>query len=122
MPVWCWGSPGGSDASLHRSTRERIAVGKTSGIEAPPEPFRPLRRRTVGERIGIHAATGHPLQPVIADGGRGAQSLFDVACFEQIALLRRMSPDAGVAIRLQLQAHRVRLGMTRIVLHQLVNL
>src|SRR4029453_19532382 len=50
------------------------------------------------------------LQPIVADGRRGGDSLLDVARVERSALLRRVAPDAGEAIRLQLLPHRKRVA------------
>ena len=46
------------------------------------------------------------LNLVVADGSGGAQPFLEIARLEQVALLCKESPDAGVAVRLQLEAHR----------------
>jgi hypothetical protein len=56
------------------------------------------------ERFGNNLALRHPLQPVVADRRSGMQAFFGVAGLEQPPLRCVMSPDAGVAIRLQLDA------------------
>ena len=52
------------------SLPERVAGGDVAGLEAAPEPLDALRRRAVRELLGVHAAPGHPLDPVVADGRR----------------------------------------------------
>ena len=60
------------------------------------------------ERFGNNLALRHPLQTVIADRSSGIQAFFGVAGLEQPPLRCVMSPDAGVAIGLQLESDRQR--------------
>src|SRR5262249_18526716 len=69
-----------------------------------------LLRRAVGERFGDGVAARLLLQPVVAYRRRGGESLLDVARVERATLLRRVAPDSGEAVRLQLDAHRLRVA------------
>jgi hypothetical protein len=65
-----------------------------------------LLGRTVSERFRDDVAATALLNGVIAHGRRGAQRFFDITGFEYLArALGVMGPDAGIAIRLQLEPH-----------------
>ena len=57
------------------------------------------------KRFRRDVARRHFLQPIIADRCCRAQSGFDVALFEQSALLCGVRPNARETIRLQLEPH-----------------
>src|SRR5271168_218799 len=86
--------------------RERVARGDRPARVAPAEPAHPLFGRAVRPRVGAHGAGGLALQPVVTHGGRGADRRLDVARLEQVALLRRVGPDSGEAVGLELEADR----------------
>src|SRR5256885_13116067 len=88
-------------------TLESVAGGNLSALEAAFEPRRAIARGAVRERVGIHAPSGHPLQSIVADRRGSVETIIHFARIEQIALLRRVSPHARVAVGLQLEAHRV---------------
>src|SRR5207237_4736030 len=54
------------------------------------------------------------LDLVVADGSGGAQPFLEIAGLEQVALLREESPYAGIAVRLQLEAHRHVVAASRV--------
>src|SRR5688572_20491406 len=58
------------------------------------------------ERLRHHPPLRLALQPVVADRHRGVQAFLHVARFEQIERARVVAPHAGVAVGLQLHAHR----------------
>src|SRR5262249_29602458 len=103
--------------------REGVARVEGAGAEAATEPFGTLRRRAVGKAIGRDAAGRHALQPIVADRGGRLQSFIDVAGLElhlttigAAGLRRSVSPDAGQAVGLQLEAHRQRIRGGRLLL------
>ena len=51
---------------------------------------------------------GAALLEVVADDGGGAQRVFEVRLGELSALVGRVLPDAGEAVRLQLEAYRAK--------------
>jgi hypothetical protein len=53
--------------------------------------------------LRTHPPRRHPLNPLVADGGGGAQALVHDAALEQTALVGRVGPCAGQAVRLELQ-------------------
>src|SRR3954471_20008989 len=67
---------------------ERIAGVGAAALEAYAEPPRAVRGRSVRERLGGHPAAGHLLEPVVADGRGGTQTLLDVAWLEHLPLGR----------------------------------
>lgn len=68
------------------------------------------------ERFRADVAGCHFLQAIVANCGGRTESRFDVAAFEQSALLRGMSPHTGEAIRLQLHPHGERILLARVLL------
>src|SRR6185295_8785820 len=86
---------------------EGVAGGDLAALEARREPADALLRRAVGERVRNDGPLRLALQPVVADGGRGAERFLDVALLEPlVARLRVVRPDAGEAFRLELLADR----------------
>src|SRR6185436_12748581 len=81
-------------------------VLRISGIEAAPEGAHPLLGSSVGEGVGHHPALHLLLQPIVADGVRRGERLLEVARAELPHRARVVSPHAGIAIGLQLVAHR----------------
>ena len=59
----------------------------------------------MGKRFGADVAGCHTLKAVVADGGGGPETGFDIRIIYGIALLGGVSPDAGEAIGLQFQSH-----------------
>jgi hypothetical protein len=63
----------------------------------------------MGEALGRHASTLHPLQSIVADCGGGAKPFVDVSRIElhlSGSLVGVMSPHAGIAVGLQFHPHR----------------
>src|SRR5262245_4555128 len=96
---------------MSMSTKRITGVGR-SLRQAAPEPLHPLRGRAVREAIRHHVTRRHPLQSIVANRRRGAQALLDVAGVElhlmvrgAPGLRRGMTPDAGEAVGLQLEAN-----------------
>ena len=59
--------------------------------------------------LGVDAARGLLLDPVVADRGRGVETVGDVGVGElldEAGLHGVGGPDAGVAVGLELEAHR----------------
>ena len=67
----------------------------------------------MGEGVRHHPARRLALQRVIADRGRRGQGCVDIAGFEEARtfLLLAIDPDAGQAIRLQLDLDLQRVGL-----------
>ena len=60
----------------------------------------------MGERVGHDIALASALQAIVSDGGCGLHRGFDVTRLDEAPfLLRVVSPYAGKAIGLQLDAH-----------------
>src|SRR3954463_6594687 len=101
---------------LERITRLRVAR-----IEAALEPRDALLRGSVRELLRHDAAGAELLQAIVAGRGRGAQRFlhvarieFDPACRGSSRLRRLVAPHAGIAVGLQLEAHRHRVRAARI--------
>jgi hypothetical protein len=58
------------------------------------------------ERLWADMTDCHALQAIIANRRCGAQARGDVAAVNDLALLRRVTPDARKTIGLQLESHR----------------
>src|SRR5258705_7290443 len=91
---------------------ERVAAPDRAGLEPGHEPALALLGAAVGEAVGDAVALRPFLERIVADRGRGAHSGFDVAGLEEgrLALAPQVlilvaRPDAGEAIRLQLDPH-----------------
>ena len=102
-------------ASAPRATtrpRKRVAGLHRALLIAGHEPLLALRGGAVGEGIRHHPARRLPLQRIVADRGRRRQRRIDVAGFEEARtlLLLAVDPDAGQAIRLQLDLDLQRIG------------
>ena len=67
----------------------------------------------MAEGLRADVAGGVALQGVVADRGGGGQGLLDIARLEQLALLGRVGPHAGVAVGLELEPDRGALGSLR---------
>jgi hypothetical protein len=91
---------------------ERIAGFDLTSRQASLEPRASLRRRSVCKRLGVDSTVCRALNAVVADGGGGVETFFNVTLLENASLLGAMSPDAGEAIGLQFEPHRhgVRVG------------
>src|SRR5438105_5336256 len=85
---------------------EGVALVDAAALQAALEPGDTLCAGAVGEALGHDRALRAALQGVVADLRRRVQRLFDVALLEDLARrLRVVTPDAGKAVGLQLQAH-----------------
>src|SRR5215469_4683995 len=85
---------------------KRRANPNTPRIQTAPEPLHALRGRAVRERFGSDEALTQTLKPVVPDSSGRAQRGFHLRRRHQIMLLRRMGPDTGEAIGLQLETNR----------------
>src|SRR5262249_30481677 len=93
---------------------ERVALTGVAAVDSALEPAHALRRASVGERLGDDTPLRLALQAVVADGGRGVETLLDVAGLEDLAgALGVVRPHAGQAIGLELHAHLERVGLGR---------
>src|SRR5688572_15333799 len=57
----------------------------------------------MGPALGLDGAAGFALQAIVADRGGGSERFVDVAGFEQVTALGRVTPDAGEAVGLELE-------------------
>ena len=96
--------------TLTTSSTENVsqAAGSPRRL-ARAEPAGALRGAAVGEGVGVDAAAGAALQPVVADRLGGPDRLVDVARVELVE--HRVRPDARVAVGLQLEPHRQRVRL-----------
>src|SRR5215203_5679260 len=99
-----------------RASAEGIARPRVASLEALSEPAHALLRRAVREGIAVHAATALREDTIVAHRRSRVEAFLEVALVELVALLRRAPPDSGVAVGLQLEAHRVLIGRRRISL------
>jgi hypothetical protein len=76
------------------ATSKRIAALEVSALHPALEPVHPLSRGAVGEGVGIHVAGRHPLDSIVAHGGRRAQPLLDVSRLENVLQGGLVSPAA----------------------------
>src|SRR6478609_6158634 len=110
----------------------RSATGRSQGVggegvaapdrplrKAPVEPAHPLGRGAVGERVGVHAAGGALLDPVVPDGLGRVDGALDVVLVQVgddrvavrvLGLLGALGPGASKAVGHQLDADRVAPG------------
>src|SRR5262245_8967575 len=98
---------------LSRCRPERVAGARVARLHPALEPGDALRRRAVRDAVGHHAAGRLALQAIVSNRGGGSQRLVGVARLEldaagpKASLLRcGVAPDAGVAVRLQLEGDR----------------
>src|SRR5215213_2460440 len=82
--------------------REGVAALGVTRLEPAQEPIGALLRRAVRPRLGADLARRLGLDPVVADRCCGGQALLEITALEQPPLVRRVPPDAGEAVRLQL--------------------
>src|ERR1051325_9977026 len=75
-------------------------------VESAPERARALRRRAVGERLGLDVAGRAALDRVVADLRCRVERLVDVADLDQAARVGRLAPRAGETVRLELDRDR----------------
>src|ERR1051325_81413 len=95
----------GATRGLQLRRARRVALIDVARHEAALEPSHALRGRAVRERIRRHAALRALLQPVVADGGRGADPLLEIARLEDVPrAIGVVRPDAGEAVGLELAA------------------
>src|SRR5262245_47681044 len=97
---------------LQTAVAEGVAGGDLAGVEAAVEPLHPLGGPAVGEALGHDLAARLALERVVADGRRRPQPLLDVALVEAVLPRQALArPDPGVAVGLQLHAHRHPVGL-----------
>jgi hypothetical protein len=72
-------------------------------LEAGGEPLLTLARGAVRPVLRRDRGAREPLLEVAPDDGRRAQGILEVALAQVPALVARVLPDAGQAVRLQLQ-------------------
>ena len=106
-------------AGVYGTTPPPLNVSQADGSPFS-NPFRNqlvrCSRRAVRPRLRVHAAARLALDPVVADRRRRGQALLEVAALEQPLLLRRVPPDAGEAVGLQLEPHRELVRALRVLL------
>ena len=68
----------------------------------------------MGEGVRGHVTLGLPLNPIVPDSGGGTKALFHITRFQHVLLGRRIPPDTGQAIGLELHGHRVLIPLSRI--------
>ena len=86
------------------------------------EPAPALLRCAVREGVRVHAATRAALEAVVAHGLRRRERLLHVALLQVPRLVDALRPHARVAVGLQLQPHRQRVGLVRALPAQPVDL
>src|SRR5829696_2965562 len=74
------------------------------------------------EGLGVDPAVRLLLDSVIADRGGGGQALLQVAVLEDAPVVGGPAPDAGQAVRLELETHREIVGVVGILLALLADL
>ena len=84
---------------------ECVPLFHIAGSQTANEPFGPLLRGTVGERLGDDDPSSRfLLQAVVTDRSRGVECLLDIPFFQDLPVpFGVVSPDASQKIRLQLQ-------------------
>src|SRR5688500_6445283 len=98
--------------------REGVADGRAPLLVAAREPAAALLRGSVRPRLRVHLALRPLLDAVVADRGGRVEPVVDVGLRElcdQARLDGVGCPDAGVAVRLELGAHRTALGALAVV-------
>src|SRR5688572_33244822 len=89
-----------------RGSSERIAGFRAAGLVAALEPTRAFSGGSVRPFLRLHGACRLALQTIVPDRRCGLECTVEIPGFEQLALLGRVRPDAGEAVRLQLEAYR----------------
>src|SRR6185437_327633 len=95
---------------------ERVAGGRVAALHADREPVLALGRSAVGEGLRVHAPGGLLLEAVVADRGGGVERLGDLAAAHFPGRVRRVAPDARVAVGLQLERDREAAARLRVLL------
>ncbi len=94
----------------------------SQAVGSPPskpgaEPLHALLTRPVGERVRVDAAALLLLDPVVPDRRGRRQPFFDVAGLDEVVLrVGGVGPDAGKAVRLELEPHRELVGVVGVLL------
>src|SRR5690606_40999552 len=88
-----------------RTLTECLAICHIAALHSAREPFHPLLRAAVGERIGNDVALCTSLDHIIADGACSSDRFFRIARVETALLGRVVRPNTCVAIRLQLKGN-----------------
>ena len=94
------GSGGGSEFAIVAHGK-RVALAGIAALEPAAEPALPLLARAVRELPLIRMAEG-----VIPDRVRGGERFPQILVRDLERRSRRMTPDAGKAVGLELHAHR----------------
>src|SRR5215218_7098055 len=85
---------------------EGVARLRVAALEAGEEPLLALFGGAVGPGLRVHLATRLLLDPVVAHRRRGLQRFLDLRLTDRVdqpaGSRRRLGPDAGVAVGLQL--------------------
>ncbi len=82
------------------------------------QPLLPLRARPMRPRLRTHRPSTHLLQVVVAHRSCGRQRSLHVIRIHNPPRLRRVRPHSRKTVSLQLQIHRKRIPLTRILLRQ----
>jgi hypothetical protein len=102
---------------------EGITACNLPRLQPGHEPARALFRRAMGEGIRDHIALGLPLQPIVADGGRGLHGRLDIAGLDEAPLFLsvvRLTPGQAVGLQLDPHLELIALGLVHAAL-QLLN-
>src|SRR5687768_14637204 len=86
-------------------TLERIARPRIPALQPAPEPPRALLGGAVGKGLRADASARPGLNAIIANRRSRIQAFLDVAALQDLATIGRVAPDAGVAVRLELESH-----------------
>src|SRR5450631_4214775 len=95
----------GTRLRLQSRCFERVARLQRAVVETLLEPARALCGRAVRPGLRAHGASGLFLDVIVADCGRSAERFLYVTRIQDLPLARGARPDAGKAVRLQLEAH-----------------
>src|SRR3954468_8931549 len=102
--------------------REGVAGLELPRVEAGLQPVSPLLGGAVREGLRVDPALGLLLDAVVANRRGGSEALLEIAALEQAAVVCGASPDAGQAIRLELEADRELIGVIRVGLALIADL
>src|SRR5206468_784507 len=75
---------------------EGITILWATAFEALVEPGRSLFGSPMGKRLGVYTSAARGLNPVIAYGRGGVEALLHVPLFQNLPLLRGVTPHSGV--------------------------